>query len=686
MSIFLLLPLCYLLSLPVAENPYGAWNSLLKWGSFISFLFVLYWIKQDRRIGQWFPVVFQFTGTAIAIFSLLVYFSWIPFRGGIIAERLAGVFKYPNTFGMVMAAFLLFSLLMLLKDEKKKRSLVVYSLPIVTFFVCFILSYSRGMLLVFPIVWLLALAMLPFRKQLALLWLTIISTGVSFPVYLLMTNSAPFWGTAGWLIGSLLIAGIVYWNLGERFLSFIPDLSRLLLPFLVLVAALLGALDIKYEGLLYRSLPEELQDRISSISLSKGTAKERLILMEDSVEMAKDAPVLGHGGEGFRVLYKNYQQLPYQSNKVHNGYMEWLVDTGIIGLILLVIVIAFLYFQLIKRYKAEGNNIQVLAVTITSLAMLLHSALDFNFSFGSVWLLFFWLVAMGLPEITPTAEKIGKMKKWMGVLCYSLFALLILFSSIQSYRFMKADSWFQEHAKAATVEEKEMFLKKVVAWHPYHTLYVTALAEVYAYKAGDNTAYLEKLEETLQQLEELELENPDTMLKIGDIYSSAANLDKALVYYQMGLEMDRYSAGLYERVIRLEVIQAMEGKDDNKERSLNYALSIYKQNKNVLDDFLSLPMEDHDAFNSRKYKVNDGTNYFAAVAHFHLGEYKESLKLLEPLPSGKTSSYTERCIALTVLAMEESGDAASAADVVEEHRGDYPSLTETMEELRIKGY
>jgi hypothetical protein len=58
----ILLPLCFLLSLPFAVSPNNAWNSLLRWVFYSCFFILLIWTTSKPKIGQLLPVLFQLFG------------------------------------------------------------------------------------------------------------------------------------------------------------------------------------------------------------------------------------------------------------------------------------------------------------------------------------------------------------------------------------------------------------------------------------------------------------------------------------------------------------------------------------------------------------------------------------------------------------------------------------------------
>ena len=104
--IVILLPISYLVSLPTAESPRGAMDSLIKGLTYSSFFLLLYWVSFNPKIKKWLSPIFILTGTWISLFMLGIFYGFYDFHDAILNDRFAGVFQYPNTFAMVMVPFI----------------------------------------------------------------------------------------------------------------------------------------------------------------------------------------------------------------------------------------------------------------------------------------------------------------------------------------------------------------------------------------------------------------------------------------------------------------------------------------------------------------------------------------------------------------------------------------------------
>ena len=262
-----LLPVCYMVSFFTAENPKGAVDSILQWIGYGAFFILLFRLSQVRKIKALMPMVFHLTGSLLAIFTLLSYYDVISYRSTVVAGRFAGVFQYPNTFGMVMAVFILFSLMMLAgKEEMKIPEFILYSFSVVLLVTCLIQSFSRSMFLLFPLLWFFGLLLLDRKKQIIYFVHSLFAFGFGLWGYQSMeigeANGRDFPGLMALIIGSILfVVGAYYTNkfLLKKELHFISKGNRFIIPGVLLLVLLLAVLDLKFEGFVFQQLPEALK-------------------------------------------------------------------------------------------------------------------------------------------------------------------------------------------------------------------------------------------------------------------------------------------------------------------------------------------------------------------------------------------------------------------------------------------
>ena len=106
------------------------------------------------------------------------------------------------------------------------------------------------------------------------------------------------------------------------------------------------------------------------------SARSRMVIIEAQYEMFKDAPILGHGHKGTLLLSPYYIDIEYRKGNVsssdgiaykasHNFLMSILVDHGVIGSILYLLIIYTCLMHIIKLRKikcvsAEQSDIYII--------------------------------------------------------------------------------------------------------------------------------------------------------------------------------------------------------------------------------------------------------------------------------------------------------------------------------------
>ena len=653
--IILLLPLCYLLPLFFAESPRGAWDSMIRWTTYTAFFLGLYWATLSHEIKKWMPIIFSFTGLWISFHMLFIDSGWMSFKNSFIAGRSSGVFQYPNTFSMVLGVFFLFSLVMLTKRKLPYKYIVFYSIPLVPHLLNVLLSESRGMLLVLPFVIFLGLWLLSIKQQVIYLAISIISSLSAILAYRIMTGkeSVPLSVWAILLLSPAITFLVVYLLDKALERKEVKPVFRFIVPALILVIGIAGVLDIKNDGLVYQALPGELQDRVDNINLTTASAAERLNFLEDAVTMSKSSPVIGLGGEAWGAVYRQYQQTPYLSNKAHNGFAEWLIDTGWLGLLLFIAVFGYFLVNIFRSILREKDNPIYIAVLLSILTIFVHSFIDFNFSYGTVWLLVFWLLIMATS--TQVTEEI-KVPKRLSIICVSLFTFVVAVCLVFTFQFMQASQDFEQSKLTKTLDAKQVLLENAVRKHPQNTKYLFDLSDVYIQSLkskGSEVEIVEKLKALLERMVILEPNNSSVLVKAATTYNRLGDFDKAIAYYDAALAVDRYNTKLYEISMSAKINQAIKTNNPSLVESALHDYEVMKHEHQLIVES-SLPA----AFNSRKFGLTPAVHYQASLAHFKNENYKEIIDIYNEIEENSLN-----LAAITALAYYRIGEIDKAKEL-----------------------
>lgn len=667
------IPLLYLLLFTVAETPKGNFDNLLRWLTYCSFFCLLVWLRKNQLISKTMSYIFQATGIAIACFSLMGLWGWVEYRDIVLSDRLTGPFQYANTFAAVVGAFWLYSLVSLLKKSRKSvLSVVMYSAPLIVYGVIFLHSYSRGALIILPIAWFIGLVLLRLKEQIWYFVFTLLSFAGSVITFRILIDQRDSVATPGWLplvISTLVIVGIsvvisrlkleaVYSKFSE--VDWVHKYGSLLLSVGIVFVGILLWLDVSKQGLLYQKLPESFQQRIDEISLEEASATARTGMFEDALAISKESPIIGFGGEGWKVVYFNHQTKPYYSNEVHNGYLEILLNSGWLGLVLFMAVFVYLFAAILwKWYRTEKQEVKTeVAASIAALAMIfIHSIIDFNFSYGTVWLLIIWLLATNVPLdedeglLKIPGKLVGKIKvpgrlDFLGKLVLACF---VLFGVIYSVKFYQADQKALLARGGVTLGEWERIIGDAYSLNPYNVEYGISLAKVYKekYLATKQDATREKLIGLLNELEARESQNANLLFQIGHVYAGINDWETSIKYFNKAINADKYNVEFYNTLIDIEskLGQYYSAQGDN-DKSIDFAqdvISNYKEYMGWYNAFKNQNVPDR-----RPLEISKETHIQVAKAHLLLNESDyafEKVKKLNPsIESGIYDAEKDRLL------------------------------------------
>ncbi|UOQ46648.1 O-antigen ligase family protein [Gracilibacillus caseinilyticus] len=552
-AFLLIIPICYLVSLIQAVHPQGAFDMLFRWTTYISFFLLLVWCMEKRQgLKTLMPVIFYLSGIVIMLHMLFNHWRLLQNEFVIYQERFAGVFQYPNTFGMVMAAFCLFGLIMLMKQHPMWLTLF-YATPLPLFFASFLASYSRGMLLVLPVIWLIGICLLTFRQQVRYALASVLTIGTGYLIFLTFD------------VVPVLILSVVSGMLMSQTKSIRKQRHRLLLPGISLLLIVLLVTDLSKQGFVYQHLPVNFQEKVASIS-SSSTAQERLLMYEDVLTASMDSPLFGRGGNAWESIYRNYQQVPYQAKKIHNEYLEMIIDIGYIGFVLITTIFIFLIMEIWRKRHQDPLHI---AALLSLLVIFSHSLVDFNAAYGFVGLMVCWLFSMALSD--------RKVKQMFTVhrIALIVYVFLLAFTTVYSTRFMLAEKIYQQSPSQA------------IAYNPYQKNYWLELGAP----------------EQVEGLVKTEPENSQVWYHAGKILVSDHQRELALSYYKKALMLDDYDTNIYRAIIFL----SSELTTDTKQSV--YAQEAIRTYEKMQLAYRQIEEHDHgEAHNNRDFFIPNAVN------------------------------------------------------------------------------
>jgi TPR repeat protein len=160
--------------------------------------------------------------------------------------------------------------------------------------------------------------------------------------------------------------------------------------------------------------PGGVSSGAASASIPSGSAvdRERPMVARTAIRLWQQAPILGQGGQSFRLLFPEARPpevSPSYYDHVHNDWAQWLMEYGVIGTFLAGMLLTLCWRAAIRALRTRSDKFALglafMALLGTS-SLLAHGLVDFNLQIPGNANLFSFLLALawisfyGVPETT----------------------------------------------------------------------------------------------------------------------------------------------------------------------------------------------------------------------------------------------------------------------------------------------
>jgi len=271
------------------------------------------------------------------------FFKYFVDNGFVQGLSIASTLQYSNTFG----GFLLFPLFItagFVLNEKGILKKVIYILLLLFFLIAFVLTQSRGALLVFLVGVLTFVILLPKREKIISLFTLLAVASAGGVLFVLKKNViAPYIGT---------------------FVSKIQTLINFFLK---------GQYNSSLGG--------------------------RVFMIKDAFKILRDYPIFGTGLGTYQYIYAKYRSIYFFSKFPHSILFQYLPEMGIVGAGIFIYLIISLFVRGIKSLKI-GSSLKVGLFT-GLLAIFLHALIDFDWSLMFVPMVFFFFFGVLFSQDEP---------------------------------------------------------------------------------------------------------------------------------------------------------------------------------------------------------------------------------------------------------------------------------------------
>lgn len=693
-----LIPLSYLISLIPAASPHLAKNMLYTVIMYATFFVMGAYIVRNHvgsAVIQWSILL---SGYLVTLYGIGTLFGLFYSQDSVMLTdqglRLTSVFQYANAFAAFLMA-ILFSGLLMISKTSRKWLIFAHAFMIVPMMLSFLLTLSRGGYVVLPFI---VLAILPFlglvRQIMMILYLLIGSVGS-----LLITGKVTSNGeilakkvidslqpdgsvTKLGLSDSLVMQSLLYVLLASAAVGVIVLLlqvyitpwldsklqkltqkkySSFLLPAAAIVVGILGA-ALLFDTGLKSILPQTLEKRVESINFQQHSVLERGTFYKDSIKLIKDYPVFGAGGGAWAALYEKYQNNPYTSRQTHNFFLQYLIEVGIFGALIFLILLAFVFYQFIRNFLRTKSD-HLLIYYIVTISLLFHSIIDFEMSYAYLASLVF--LSMGAMVTFSTDTKLpfaGKIRSWKyiypGLLTVlSIFVFIVSIMGINSNKLYRSSISMANGGQPfnKVLEPLNEAIKLQPNNFEYLSLKINFLSQVFQQTKNDQ--YYNEMKNMIQEAKQIEPNNRIIIDAELNMYLMKQQLEPALEMAKKGIQefpwdtatVDRPS--YYDRLITIAFDLGSKARSENKtplqDSYWKQSLDTYQTVLSKMKELENLP---EGQLEGRPFVVTQSMALPLGEIHFIRGEYSAASDVLKKGIHAELNTPLDKMVARYYLA------------------------------------
>ncbi|WP_229106524.1 O-antigen ligase family protein [Paenibacillus sp. 1001270B_150601_E10] len=673
--IIFLLPISYAISLISAASQYLAINMLIITFMYAIFFVASIYLAQQKQFNRLLIATITTISYIVVFFGLFHWLGNGPFINSLVkwlgaptldsgaykdavmsdsnGARLTSVFQYANTYAAYLMAFL-FVAVFQIGHSKALWSKFVHGFMLVPIILSIFLTLSRGGLVLLPVVFVLLLVFLQPHKQLMWILHLAVSSIITFVILNPVTEAGLSLQKAfsasqsltgwGYVLVSSIIAGGISFAL-EKWVSPVLEKATQSLSnkkwgnFLIPIGgALLGGLllFLLISTNVKNVLPENIQTRLENINFEQHSVLERFTFYKDAMKVVKDYPVIGAGGGAWSALYEQYQNNPYTSRQAHNFYLQYLIETGVLGFAIFAVILVYIFSKYIRNYISdnEENRNDYFVYFIIAASILIHSILDFNMSYVYLGILVFICLSGMMTSVKAAPIKSKLKPKTIRITFSTVLSVTSLVVLITASTFISSANAYNKAIKTAdtsnSYEEIISPLNKALSIRAHHPEYVSFKANllIQVYKQTQDEAFYEEAEKLLTDTLKTEPTNKTLLMRMNALYSTKKLEKDIFEIYDSNKYRYPWDIEWYEQYMHISVLLASASLDDQaaKSKYLDVVISSINHINKGIEHLKTLP---EGQLQGRKFEITPKVALHSGQAYYMMGQTQQAYDIMK---------------------------------------------------------
>lgn len=267
------------------------------------------------------------------------------------------------------------------------------------------------------------------------------------------------------------------------------------------------------------------------------TIRQRQYYNHAAMGMISSSPVTGHGLGSYGLLYPKYKDPDaLESRYAHNFITQMWAESGIVGVVLLLVFIGIIFSAGIRHMKG-AEHVDGAAILAAISAFLFSSLWDYTFYFREFYLDFMILGGLMLSFSPAEAkEQLPAIKSFEKILLVTMLILTVIAGWKTIFQHQAAENYYE-----------------------------TGLNLVRDERAGESVEYF-------QRAIRVESENPDYYRSMGKTLIALNNLPGGMRYLEEAQSRNPYSAGLHSELAEILLVIGFR---DRAVAELQKAIELY---------------------------------------------------------------------------------------------------------------
>ena len=330
---------CISYFLPVIIGNVATISGALNIGIRIYSMFLIYLVvtnskNKEKYIKSIVGITLVFGILALDEMSFRIFERPLNFLGGgYISEetsRVSGVLQYSNILGILCLISIIYLYSLLKKVNKSITNVVILKILITFFTIIVLLTESKMVLLLYLIVGIVSSFI---EKKVENIFYIALNLLISIVIVLLVKQISIF------VIIPSIIAMIIYFILEEILKN--KKRKYLFLYNAICISIIIAIFIFGFNYIENIGIISSIEDYLHNFN----STKLRFIYYQDALKLIVDSPlnfIFGLGGNAFRTMYETVQSIEYISLETHSFFVQVFLESGVIGLISIIIPIIYL--------------------------------------------------------------------------------------------------------------------------------------------------------------------------------------------------------------------------------------------------------------------------------------------------------------------------------------------------------